>query len=433
MKKAIVISIIFACLLVGIAFALPSKLLPVQGKLTNKLGVPLSGTYNITFTIYSGSTTLWTETKQVMITKGMFSTVLGDTTMLNMDFSNDYDLAISINGESMGRQRLLPAPYAMFANVAQNAISAQSAISTQNLQGGFVNASNGYFSANVGIGITQPSEKLDVAGKVKAQGFCIGTSCITSWPEIPLQLNLQTLTTSGNALILGNFNVAGSGSFGGKVITSELCLNNDCKSSWPSGNTYYINQSGSNAGSDLPVGSVTQFAGNTIPIRYLECNGSAVSRTEYPELFAIIGTTYGAGDGNTTFNLPDLRGRVAIGDGQGIGLTNRNLGQKDGEESHILTITEIPSHYHNVYQHAGYMGEGSTVPGASGADTKTLVHPGMTSWAGGNAAHNNMQPFLVIKYIIKAKAGSASANELSIKVLSADPTAPVPGQIWLVQ
>jgi len=84
------------------------------------------------------------------------------------------------------------------------------------------------------------------------------------------------------------------------------------------------------------------------PPGWLLCDGSAISRGTYANLFAVFGTTYGAGDGSSTFNLPDLRGRALVGAGQGAGLTNRPLGSNGGEERHALTIAEMASHNHGI-------------------------------------------------------------------------------------
>ena len=143
-----------------------------------------------------------------------------------------------------------------------------------------------------------------------------------------------------------------------------------------------------------PTGSVIPYAGASAPTGWLICDGSAVSRSTYAVLFAIIGTTFGSGDGSTTFNLPDLRGRGVIGVGAGSGLTNRVLGATGGEETHILTTPEIPSHNHAL----GFIALENT-----GGSSGTRAYPGTanTGSAGGGGAHNNMQPFMALNQIIK--------------------------------
>ena len=93
----------------------------------------------------------------------------------------------------------------------------------------------------------------------------------------------------------------------------------------------------------MVVGSIIPFAGSTIPEGFLVCNGAAVSRDIYADLFSVIGTTFGAGDGLNTFNLPNLVGRVAMCDS-----VNYTLGASGGEETHTLTSTELASHSHAV-------------------------------------------------------------------------------------
>jgi microcystin-dependent protein len=100
-----------------------------------------------------------------------------------------------------------------------------------------------------------------------------------------------------------------------------------------------------------PPGAIMSYAGSTAPTGWLLCDGSAVSRTTYAALFTAISTTYGAGDGSTTFNLPDTRGRTVVGAGQGTGLSNRLVGAVGGEETHQLTIAELASHTHTQNAH----------------------------------------------------------------------------------
>lgn len=113
----------------------------------------------------------------------------------------------------------------------------------------------------------------------------------------------------------------------------------------------------------IPKGMLSPFAGSSAPTGWLLCNGTAVSRTTYSALFAVVGTTYGVGDNSTTFNLPDLLGRAPVGAGAGSGLTSRTLGTKLGAESTTLTSSHIPQHSHTIdHDHAAFNttgGEGS--------------------------------------------------------------------------
>lgn len=98
----------------------------------------------------------------------------------------------------------------------------------------------------------------------------------------------------------------------------------------------------------IPTGVIEMFAGSTAPDGWLICNGSAVSRSVYQSLFKVIGTTYGVGDSNTTFTLPDIRGRCPMGVGSGPSLTTRALAATAGAETATLAITNLPSHTHTA-------------------------------------------------------------------------------------
>jgi microcystin-dependent protein len=170
-------------------------------------------------------------------------------------------------------------------------------------------------------------------------------------------------------------------------------------------------------GTFMPIGAVQAFAG-VPPAGWLLCSGAQVSRTTYAALFGVISTTYGAGDGSTTFNLPDLRGRAIIGTGTGTGLTPRTLADTLGNETHTITVTELPSHNHGVtdpgHTHGPPAG-GSTFywtvgtgTGAVGGGTasKAVANTGSattgitTNNTGGGAAMGIMQPSIALYYYI---------------------------------
>lgn len=146
-----------------------------------------------------------------------------------------------------------------------------------------------------------------------------------------------------------------------------------------------------------PAGVVLPFAGASAPTGWLLCFGQTVSRTTYAALFTALGTAYGAGDGSTTFALPDLRGRIPGGKDNmggsaasrlttaGSGVDGTTLGAAGGAQTHTLTNGQLPSS-------AIGTGGSSIARGSTVSDLRTI---------GNNEAHNNTQPTIVLNYIIK--------------------------------
>ena len=152
------------------------------------------------------------------------------------------------------------------------------------------------------------------------------------------------------------------------------------------------------SGDTLPVGSIVAYSSTTIPTNWLLCDGRAISRTEYALLFSIIGTAFGVGDGSTTFNLPNLKGRVPVGvDSSQTEFDT--LGETGGEKTHTLTVDEMPSHNHQVARATSGQDGGSdwNIQNAS-----TGIAQWYTTSTGGGQPHNILQPYQTTNYIIKA-------------------------------
>lgn len=167
-------------------------------------------------------------------------------------------------------------------------------------------------------------------------------------------------------------------------------------------------------GADLGPGEVRDWAGAGDPAggRWLLCDGRQLSRTTYATLFTRLGTTYGAGNGTTTFNIPDCRGRVNVGpDNMGTGAAGRlpntanTRGSAAGEERHTLSSTEMPAHNHN-----GSVGRVSTSLGSPngslalmGDVTSSVQDSQILTIAsnGGSGPHNNIQPSLMMNKVIR--------------------------------
>jgi microcystin-dependent protein len=162
------------------------------------------------------------------------------------------------------------------------------------------------------------------------------------------------------------------------------------------------------------TGVIKMYGGAAAPSGYVLCDGSAISRTTFSALFAVIGTTFGVGDGSTTFNVPDLRGRAPIGAGTGTGLTARALGAQVGAENHTLTEAEMPLHGHpwrssNTNESSWQSDVTGGFPTSNNGVSTRSAFTGSPSntigeqigGTGGGGAHNNMQPSLAVNFIIK--------------------------------
>ena len=199
----------------------------------------------------------------------------------------------------------------------------------------------------------------------------------------------------------GNLHVEKNETVGGDL---DISGNLKATSFYATGNFYL------NAHILIPPGTVIQSAAITVPAGWLDCDGALLNKVTYAKLFAAIGNTYGGSSSDLSFNLPDTRGRVCVGvgDGAGVALSNRILGATGGAETHTLTAEQMPSHSHSLTRRAnsdtgtfdtdnGHQDESS----AATTDREDLG-PFNTNNSGGGLPHNNMQPFIALRHLIKS-------------------------------
>lgn len=158
------------------------------------------------------------------------------------------------------------------------------------------------------------------------------------------------------------------------------------------------------SGGDFPTGGMIEWPADSLPAGgWLWCDGSAVSRATYADLFAAIGETFGAGDGSTTFNLPDRRGRFGLGKDDMGGIEAHNvtdpaadvLGGTSGAETHQLTLSQMAEHRHGNTTSTKRVASGSYEYAPADSDGRS------TAYAGSNQPHNNVPPFVTMNYVIK--------------------------------
>lgn len=162
-----------------------------------------------------------------------------------------------------------------------------------------------------------------------------------------------------------------------------------------------------------PAGVMSDFGGNAIPVGYLPCDGGIYAQSAFPNLFAAIGTIWNLFNGHTdpgagNFRVPDMRGVVPVGQGNGLGLSVRLIGQFIGEEAHVLTIPEIPNHTHTGDYLSSPLFAGTSTATIAGATAGNFLPVSnaqaihlVIGFTGGGGAHNNMQPSAVVNKIIK--------------------------------
>jgi microcystin-dependent protein len=201
-----------------------------------------------------------------------------------------------------------------------------------------------------------------------------------------------------NQTIGGNLDISGNLTVGGDLRARNY---------YASGNFYLDNYV------LIPAGTIIQSAAINEPNGWLDCNGRVLSVVVYADLFNAIGYTYGGvySGSDLSFNIPDMQGRVGVGSGNGSGLTARTLGTTGGAETHTLSVGEIPAHSHTSNAIGGSTGlitSNSQNTASSGLDT-TANEPNLYATpvalsinnTGSGLPHNNMQPYMVLRYLIK--------------------------------
>lgn len=163
----------------------------------------------------------------------------------------------------------------------------------------------------------------------------------------------------------------------------------------------------SNLDYSAPIGEVKIWPVAVAPTKHLLCDGAAISRTTFADLFTVLGTTYGAGDASTTFNLPNLKGKMPVG----LDSTQTEfdaLAETGGAKTHTLTEAEIPSHAHTLkgYQPGAINDNYIGIANRDISAPKTVTNDASNGIqaAGGGGAHNNLQPYIVMNYVIRALA-----------------------------
>ena len=351
-KKAIMLML----LMTGFIFA-TDPILNIQGILRDADGQAVAdGDYQLSFYLYdaeTGGSYIWNEThSSVSIANGVYSASIGAATSLGgLAFDVPYYLGISVNGgdQSTPRIPLSNTPYALSMRGVDNVFPS---------------------SGNVGVGASSPNIDLAIGSNNTGIGYSEDNG-----PTLKMQVDNEEIVAIDNS---------------GLVVFGRIQ---------------------DKTGSVSPVGSVIAFAGSAAPVGWLLCDGAGYSSATYPDLHAVIGTSFGSSGGN--FLVPDLRTRVPVGLSSSV-TQFQEIGDVGGAAEHTLSVAEMPTHGHDVF------GGTTADPNSWGIRTGQVrgvagvwyggglgftTHDGggnqLIGDSGSGDAHNNMPPFVVMNYIIK--------------------------------
>jgi microcystin-dependent protein len=282
------------------------------------------------------------------------------------------------------------------ANISSNIGSAGMRIRT-------LNANTASLTGELLVGLTAA-----VGGNITVTGnSTVGANLTVTGNAIVSAATPSTSTASGAVTIAGGVGVAGNLNVGGTIVTPTMPAGT---SNTAVATTAFVVQN------SIPTGGIMMWSTASAPTGFLLCNGSAISRTAYAALFAVIGTTFGVGDNSTTFNLPDYNNRTPVGAG-GLYALGATGGSKDATVvSHTHTATSVvtdPGHRHTwgFGTEIDDQGSGSSAreyTRAAGSDT-TVIQTATTgisvattvASAGSSGTDANMQPYLAMQFIIK--------------------------------
>jgi len=198
------------------------------------------------------------------------------------------------------------------------------------------------------------------------------------------------MTTQAKPHVIANDAITSSKILDGAVVAGKLGTNAVVTANILDGN---VTSDKLAAGAASVSGEIKMYAGSSAPTGWLLCDGSTVSQTTYAALFAVVGANAFGTDAGGNFDLPDFRGRTAIGVGTGSGLTARAMGDEVGVETHQLITAELAAHTHT--------GRNTSDGAAEGGSHVQATRAGNSGSTGSNTAHQTMQPSLAVNYIIK--------------------------------